>query len=88
MAKYGKLRLTFKDPDALTDQIEEHVRDSLSDLGLDGEEMGAIVSKRAEKVGEMVAGWFEYGEYIHVEIDLDAKPPTARLLTTKEANVR
>lgn len=88
MAKCGKLRLTFKDPDALSDQVRDHVKDSLDDLGLDEDEMEAVLDKRAEKVGEMVDGWFEYGEYVHVEIDLDATPPTARLLTTKEANGR
>jgi len=84
MAKYGKLRLTFKDPDALDDQIREHAEDSFDDLDLDSDEVGGLVEKRAEKIGEMISQWFPHGEYIHVEIDLDAKPPTARLLAATE----
>jgi hypothetical protein len=86
MAKFGKLRVMFKDPDALSDQIAEHVKDSLDDLGLDADETSAVVEKRVAKVHNMIGEYFEYGEYVAIEIDLDAKPIALRVLTSKEAN--
>ena len=84
MAKFGKLRVTFKDPDSLTDQINEHVKGSLDDLGLDADEMSAVAERRAEKIGDMIGKYFEYGEYVSIEIDLDAKPITLRVLAKGE----
>jgi hypothetical protein len=48
-----KLRVTFKDPDALDS--------ALNDCGYSEE-----VKK---KFREMAAKWFEYGEYLTIEID-------------------
>lgn len=80
--KLGTLRVCFKDPDALTDQIREHVEASLSDLGLDRDEAEAVIDRRVEKIDDLVSKFFEHGEYLMVEIDLDAEGgPTARVVS-------
>ena len=67
-----KIRLSFKDPDILYDSgIEEKVRDSLPE-GLSKEE-------REESVRALITDlWMEYGEYLEVEFDTEAR--TARVV--------
>lgn len=68
-----KLRITFKDPDVVDDAIKEAVSRSIAGLGLtDREEICALHEARAESVREKVAKWFEYGEYVTIEVDTDA----------------
>lgn len=76
-----KIQVTVKDPDALHDQVDEAVRKSLADLGLDDDEMEPLVEKRTEKVMEKLGRWIEYGEYYHIEFDTDAM--TATVLPVK-----
>lgn len=68
-----KIKVTMKDPDTLQDAIEEAVKKDLSDLGLDQDELESVMEKRCEKVTTLACKWFEYGEYLTVEIDTDAK---------------
>ncbi len=68
-----KFRVTMKDPDTLSDAITEAVKTSLSDLGLDEDELEPLIERRHEKITEQCSKWFRYGEYLEVEIDTDAK---------------
>ncbi len=69
-----KFRVTMKDPDVLTDAIAEAVDSQVHIEGVDEEEMMDIRRSRVEKIYEMCSRrWFEYGEYLVVEIDTDAK---------------
>jgi hypothetical protein len=67
-----KFRLTMQDPDQLTDACEDAARKSLADLGLDADEMGPLIAKRAEKLSGFAGRWIEYDEYITIEFDTDA----------------
>ena len=40
--------------------------------GLDKDEQEVLLEYRSEKVYEQCGKWFEYGEYLVVEIDTDA----------------
>lgn len=67
-----KIKITFKDTDAL----EECIKDSLEDLvieGLSEEEMNSIKETRKLEILELSSKWFEYGEYINLEIDTEEK---------------
>jgi len=67
-----KLQISFKDPDALI----ECINDALEDLKIEGvndEELETIKEKRAEEYQEICSKWFEYGEYLRVEVDTDNK---------------
>lgn len=67
-----KIRVTFKDPDVVADEIERCVSADVATLGLSKVEADAVAELRAEKVVEFVSKWVKYGEYITVEFDTDA----------------
>lgn len=68
-----KFKVTMKDPDTLSDAIQDAVGESVGAMaGLNDEEHEAVAEKRREAVGNLCAKWFEYGEYLTVEIDTDA----------------
>lgn len=67
-----KFTVTMKDPDTLHDAITEAVKRSLADLGLDEDELEPLIEKRHEKVSDACSKWFEYGEYLRVEVDTEA----------------
>jgi hypothetical protein len=68
-----KIRVTMKDPDTLHDSIKEAVADSLKDLGLSTVELRAVAETRHESISTIARKWFEYGEYLTVEIDTEAQ---------------
>lgn len=76
-----KFVVTIKDPDVIDDAIEDAVKESLADLGLDDDEMEPLIEKRKEKVRDKIARWVEYGEYYRIEFDTDAM--TATVLPVK-----
>lgn len=72
-----KFQVTMKDPDSLHDAIDEAVKQDLSTVvGLDDEDKESIAEIRADRVREIAERWFEYGEYLTVEIDTEAKTCT------------
>ena len=75
-------RVTMKDPDVLQDAIEEEVNNQLMISGLSLEEQEAIRDIRCEKASEVAHNWFEYGEYLTVEIDTDKE--TIRVVSAEE----
>ena len=69
-----KIHITFKDPDTLHQCIEDGVRENMEVLkdALGVDEFEAAVQKRVEKVTELcTTSWFEWGEYLSVEVDTD-----------------
>lgn len=67
-----KIKVTMKDPDALGDALKEAVAAEVEALGLPEDERDALIDLRTEKVADIANRWFEYGEYLQVEIDTDA----------------
>ncbi len=67
-----KFTVTMKDPDTLHDAIADAVSEAVSPLSNDADEREAIAEVRREKINELCSQWFEYGEYLTVEIDTDA----------------
>ena len=69
-----KFIVSMKDPDTLHDAIEEAVKEELTKIAdVQEDERELLLEKRIEKVSELCRKWFEYGEYLVVEIDTDAK---------------
>ncbi len=69
-----KFKVTLKDPDVLNDAIKEAVENEVNKLdSLDEDEKYDLCQVREEKIGELCAKWFEYSEYLTVEIDTDKK---------------
>jgi hypothetical protein len=74
-----KFRVTMKDPDTLSDAIDEAVEESTSAevlVGFSDEEREAVAEKRREAYSAIAGKWIEYGEYLTVEIDTEAKTCT------------
>lgn len=72
-----KFRVTMKDPDtlydAIQDAVDEQVKEQFADIpDFDEEDMEPVKERRRERIGELCAKWFQYGEYLEVEIDTDA----------------
>lgn len=70
-----KFRITMKDPDCVYDAVQ----DAMKDLKIDGvseDEMVELREKREEQTRDLCDKWFEYGEYLTVEVDTEAKTCT------------
>lgn len=70
-----RIRVTMKQPDVLDDAITDAVSE-LSISALDEDEMRAVRNTRADKIRGLASRWFEYGEYLTVEIDTEAETCT------------
>jgi hypothetical protein len=69
-----KLRVTLKDSDVLYDEIQRAVAlevEALSDLG--DEEKAALKESREGATRKLCSHWFEYSEYLTVEIDTTSR---------------
>lgn len=71
-----KIRVTMKDPDGVSDAIMEAAQRSVAGMKLSDDEREQLEETRREKIGEQLQKWFEYGEYLEVDIDLEAGTAT------------
>lgn len=72
-----KFRVTMKDPDTLGDAIDDAVRAELKTVGgLTDNERETLLDDRRDAVKAVTAKWFEWGEYVTIEIDTDANSAT------------
>jgi hypothetical protein len=67
-----KFKVHMKDPDTLGDAIDRAVGEAVAPLSNDADERAAVAEVRRKRVQELCDKWFEYGEYLTVEIDTDA----------------
>lgn len=68
-----KFRVTMKDPDTLSDAINEAAKKMLAAVeGMDTDRE-LLVERRCEELSTLANNWFEYGEYVTIEIDTEAK---------------
>jgi hypothetical protein len=75
-------RVYMKDPDCLYEGINESLDEQLKDMPKD--EAEAVREIRYDKAADVAGKWFEYGEYLMVEIDTDKE--TARVVPKGESN--
>jgi hypothetical protein len=69
-----KFKVTMKDPDTLDDAITDAVHESIEAMAVitNEEEKESLEIIRKEAVHKICTKWFEYSEYITVEIDTEA----------------
>lgn len=79
-----KFKVYMKDPDVLHDGIDEAIDAELKASGLPDDEQEALREIRHEKAADVASKWFEYGEYLTVEIDTDTE--TIRVVPTGEGD--
>lgn len=75
-------KVYMKDSDVLYDAIEEALDEELKTSGLSEDEQEAIRELRHEKAAEVASTWFEYSEYLTVEIDTEKE--TIRVVPVSE----
>ncbi len=69
-----KFTVSMKDPDTLSDAIREAVTEEVDAMEtLSEDEREIVVDARCDKVATVCGKWFEYGEYLNVEIDTHAE---------------
>lgn len=71
------ITLTFKDPDGVYESTKDYIEESLPE-GLDEDEKESLREIRRDKLNAALKKFVEYGEYLTVEIDLDAQ--TAKVI--------
>jgi len=65
-----KVEILFKDPDALIDCVDDRLKDWKVE-GISEEEMESLKEIRRAEILKLCHKWFEYGEYLKVEVDTD-----------------
>lgn len=69
-----KFKITMKDPDGFYDAIQEAAEEWAKEItAIDEDERESIVESRKEKLQEITKEWFEYSEYLTVEIDTETQ---------------
>jgi len=76
------ISVTLKDPDTMYDAVQDHVDEELKASNLPEDEQELVKDARVEKYTDIIGDFFEYGEYLTVEFDTEAK--TARVVSSAE----
>jgi hypothetical protein len=71
-----KISITLKDPDAVYEAIQDHVRGSLKATGLTEREIDKVTDGRESELGRSLSKWVKHGEYVTVEFDTEANTAT------------
>jgi hypothetical protein len=72
-----KFRITMKDPDGPYECLQDAAKEMVKDIpGIDEEEREALGDTRYNTLRDFAGKWMEYGEYIEVEFDTEAKTAT------------
>lgn len=77
-------KVYMKDPDVLHDGIDEALDKGFKASGSPYDEQEAIREIHHEKAAEVASKWFQYGEYLTVEID--TKKETIRVVPVGEGD--
>ena len=75
-------KVYMKDTDVLQDGATEAVEEELKTSGLNESEQELLKELRVEKALDVASKWFEYGEYLTVEIDTEKE--TIRVVPVSE----
>ena len=68
-----KFKITMKDPDGYWDCVQDAAKEMAEKVtGIDEDEKEALIESKKEKIGNLLNKWFEYSEYLTVEVDTDA----------------
>lgn len=72
-----KIRVTLKDPDTMHEAVEDALERMPCPEGVEADEWDHMRETRGEKIkADISTRWMEYGEYLVVEFDTDAKTAT------------
>lgn len=78
----NKIRITFKDPDAVSNAVDDYLKSLDFDDKLDADEIDLVKEHRKEIVMEQLQTLFKWGEYVTLEVDLE----TEEIMVVEDAN--
>lgn len=69
-----KFCITMKDPDGVFDSVTDHILKelNLNAASLTNREIKNLTETRRDAIDESLTKWFRHGEYLTVEVDLEA----------------
>jgi hypothetical protein len=65
-----KFQISFKDPDGVSDSIQEAINNDLP-KDLDENEFEELTESRKMLIEESTKRWIKWGEYVTIEIDTE-----------------
>jgi hypothetical protein len=65
-----KFQISFKDPDGVSNSIQEAINDNLP-KDLDENEFEELTESRKILIEESTKRWIKWGEYVTIEIDTE-----------------
>ena len=71
-----KFTITMKDPDGVYESMRDAAEAQMVADGIPEKRRDALREAVSDELDELVRDWFEYGEYVNVEIDTEAKTAT------------
>lgn len=72
-----KIRMLMKDPDTMPDAVDDAFKAIEKPEGVSAEEWADIREERAQLAKSFISDhWMEFGEYLAVEFDTEAKTAT------------
>jgi len=72
-----KFKITMKDPDGVPDSIQDAAKEMADQVtGVDEDEREGLIESKQEKLSDLCRKWFEYGEYLTVEVDTETQTIT------------
>jgi len=72
-----KFKITMKDPDGVYNSVTDAAAASAAAVnGISDDERESLEESRREEITECIGKWFEYSEYLTVEIDTDSMTAT------------
>ena len=73
-----KIKVYLKDTDGFYDGIADAVRDSMAEFDgkLTESEKDDVANRRSGEANEVLRRWVEFGEYVSIEFDTQAKTAT------------
>ena len=71
-----KLRVTMKDPDGVWESSNAVAEGLVAGMELDDDAREHMEEYFREKTRQELTKWFRYGEYVEIDIDLDAGTAT------------
>lgn len=68
-----KFKITLKDPDGVYESVRQAAEGSLPEGELSDDEREALMETRMKRLNDIIGKWFEYGEYLTVEVDTETR---------------
>lgn len=70
-------KIQMKDPDGVYESVRDAAQSSLGEAkGLTETELEKLCESRRDELDTLIRKWFQYGEYVTVEIDTEAMTAT------------